>query len=53
MINDDDVVLQKRVCTAQYQACRDVCWKKKTRELWLSCMNVCDRYCHYEKPKFI
>ena len=45
---DDDIILQKRVCDSGYQACRDICWKKKTRELWLSCMNECDRkHCNY------
>ena len=50
MNNDDDIILQKITCTNGYQACRDVCWKKKTRELWLSCLNACEkRYCYYKR----
>ena len=47
--DDDDIILQKRVCDSGFQACRDICWKKKTRELWLSCMNVCEKnHCSYK-----
>ena len=47
---DDDIILQKRICDSGFQACRDICWKKKTRELWLSCMDECYKnHCNYSR----
>ena len=45
--DDDDIILQKIVCDSRYKPCRDKCWKEKTRDLWLSCMKKCDKYCKF------
>ena len=51
--DDDDVVLQKRVCDERYYTCMDICNKKKTREEWLECLRPCDNYCKNVKTEII
>ena len=43
---DDDIILQKSFCDSGFQECKDSCWTKQSRDVWLSCMDECfEKYC--------